>query len=196
MKSTKASTLDSSKIFVKLTNNNKTKTPTVLCAVITPQNDKANTNQADINATTTNKPSSLPSALLHLNSIKSHCWNLTTAGAMIANDINSEFASLQDEHTEVSHQCRCYSNQCSNKPLTTPTSKPMEPNVHNELILMMKEMQSEMNQQFQDMQQKQFNWFTNCLTTLSSTVVSNKESLQKIESNLNNVTRTISKFKY
>eukprot|EP00957_Ditylum_brightwellii_P130613 9964200-Ditylum_brightwellii.AAC.1 len=57
-------------------------------------------------------------------------------------------------------------------------------------------MQSEMNQQFQDMYQRQFNCFTSCLTTLSSTVVSNKESSQKTESNLDNVTCTVSKFEY
>eukprot|EP00957_Ditylum_brightwellii_P123697 9430354-Ditylum_brightwellii.AAC.1 len=57
-------------------------------------------------------------------------------------------------------------------------------------------MQSEMNQQFQDMHQRQFNCFTNCLTTLSSNVISNKESLQKTKSNLDNMTRTVSKFEY
>eukprot|EP00957_Ditylum_brightwellii_P209681 15362777-Ditylum_brightwellii.AAC.1 len=196
MKSTKVSTPDSSKNCVKLTNENKTKTLTVMCTVITPQTDKANTNQADINNTTTNKPSSLPSALHRTNSIKSHCLNSATAGAMIANDINYESASLQDEDTEVSSSCKCDSNQSSNKPLTTPTSKPAEPSARDELILMMKEMQSEMNQQFQDMHQRQFNCFTSCLTTLSFTVVSNKEFLQKIKSNLSNMTYTFSKFKY
>eukprot|EP00957_Ditylum_brightwellii_P087606 6669284-Ditylum_brightwellii.AAC.1 len=98
-KSTKASTPDSSKNFVKLTDENKTKTPTVLCTVIMPQTDKAYKNQADIDAATPNKPSSLPSVSCRMNSIESHQSNLTTAGAMIANDINSELSSLQEEHT-------------------------------------------------------------------------------------------------
>eukprot|EP00957_Ditylum_brightwellii_P036821 2788605-Ditylum_brightwellii.AAC.1 len=100
-KSTKASTPDSSKNFAKSTAENKTKKPAILYTAITPQTDKANTNQADINTTTTNKPSSLPSALHCTNSIKSHHLNSTTAGAMIARSINSELPFPQDKHNEV-----------------------------------------------------------------------------------------------
>eukprot|EP00957_Ditylum_brightwellii_P088314 6727327-Ditylum_brightwellii.AAC.1 len=63
----KESTLDSSKIVPKLTNKNKTKAPILLCTIITPQTDKASSNQANIKAITTKKPLNLPSKSYKLN---------------------------------------------------------------------------------------------------------------------------------
>eukprot|EP00957_Ditylum_brightwellii_P022366 1687236-Ditylum_brightwellii.AAC.1 len=57
-------------------------------------------------------------------------------------------------------------------------------------------MQSDMDNNFKAMKQRHFNYFNNCLLTLSSTVISNQECLQKIKSNLNNVSHIISKFDY
>eukprot|EP00957_Ditylum_brightwellii_P089915 6847713-Ditylum_brightwellii.AAC.1 len=87
--STKASTPDFSTNVAKLTNKNKNNTPSLLSTVITPQNDKANTKQADINLIAINKPSSLPSTLLCMKPIASQCSIQTTTGAMIVSDINS-----------------------------------------------------------------------------------------------------------
>eukprot|EP00957_Ditylum_brightwellii_P043689 3312356-Ditylum_brightwellii.AAC.1 len=57
-------------------------------------------------------------------------------------------------------------------------------------------MQFDKDNNFQARQQKNLNYFNSCLSTLSSTVFSNKESLKKIESNLNIVTQTVSKFRH
>eukprot|EP00957_Ditylum_brightwellii_P211810 15366627-Ditylum_brightwellii.AAC.1 len=46
------------------------------------------------------------------------------------------------------------------------------------------------------MHEKQFNYLANYMTKLSSTVISNKESLQKIESDLDTKSYNISKFDY
>eukprot|EP00957_Ditylum_brightwellii_P186037 14164187-Ditylum_brightwellii.AAC.1 len=100
LESTKASTPDSSKNCAKLTSKNKHNTPALLSTVITPQKDKANTKQADINSTTINTPSSLPSTLHRTNPIVSQHLNLTTTGAMIASNINTELSLSQDEHTQ------------------------------------------------------------------------------------------------
>eukprot|EP00957_Ditylum_brightwellii_P035367 2682027-Ditylum_brightwellii.AAC.1 len=51
-----------------------------------------------------------------------------------------------------------------------------------------------MDNDFQARQQKNLNYFNSCLSTLISTAFSNKESLKKIEPNLNIVTQTVSKF--
>eukprot|EP00957_Ditylum_brightwellii_P044453 3372866-Ditylum_brightwellii.AAC.1 len=72
----------------------------------------------------------------------------------------------------------------------------MEPNIHDELILMIHKLQSDMDNNFKAMQQGHFNYFNNCLSTLSSTAVSNKESFQKIESTLDNMSNTVSNFDY
>eukprot|EP00957_Ditylum_brightwellii_P120939 9223729-Ditylum_brightwellii.AAC.1 len=73
-----------------------------------------------------------------------------------------------------------------------PTSKHTEPNVCDDFILMMQKMHSDMDNGFKERQQKHLNYFNNCLSTLSSTVVSNKEFLQKIESNLDTMSHNIS----
>eukprot|EP00957_Ditylum_brightwellii_P072012 5473436-Ditylum_brightwellii.AAC.1 len=57
-------------------------------------------------------------------------------------------------------------------------------------------MQFDMDNNFQARQQKNLNYFNSCLSSISSTVFSNEESLKKIESNLNTVTQTIPKFKH
>eukprot|EP00957_Ditylum_brightwellii_P167738 12769681-Ditylum_brightwellii.AAC.1 len=62
--STKVSTPDSSMTYTKSTDKNKNNTSALLSNVITPQNDKENTKQADMNSTLINKPSNLPDALL------------------------------------------------------------------------------------------------------------------------------------
>eukprot|EP00957_Ditylum_brightwellii_P125624 9575327-Ditylum_brightwellii.AAC.1 len=54
-------------------------------------------------------------------------------------------------------------------------------------------MQEDLNQDIQDMQQRQANILNCYLSKLSTTVVSNTESLKKIKSNLNVMTQTISK---
>eukprot|EP00957_Ditylum_brightwellii_P111974 8539142-Ditylum_brightwellii.AAC.1 len=115
---------------------------------------------------------------------------------MIASDINSELPFSQDEHTEVLFPGKSNSTQSSNTPLTMPTNQPTEPKVCNEPILMMQKMQSDMDTDFKERQQKHLNYFNNSPSTLSSTVVSNKESLQKIESKLNTMSHNISKFDY
>eukprot|EP00957_Ditylum_brightwellii_P141020 10743265-Ditylum_brightwellii.AAC.1 len=112
---------------------------------------------------------------------------------MIASNINSESPLPQDEHTQVLSPGKSYSPQSSNTPLTLPTSKPAELNVLDELILMMLKMQTGIDNNFKERQQKHIDYFTSYLITLSSNVVSNKESLQKIKSNFNVVTQTISK---
>eukprot|EP00957_Ditylum_brightwellii_P146102 11124147-Ditylum_brightwellii.AAC.1 len=48
---------DSSMNYAKLTNKNKNNTPSLFYTVITPQNDKENTKQTDINSTLIYKPS-------------------------------------------------------------------------------------------------------------------------------------------
>eukprot|EP00957_Ditylum_brightwellii_P104433 7954777-Ditylum_brightwellii.AAC.1 len=53
-----------------------------------------------------------------------------------------------------------------------------------------------MNQRFQDMHEEKFDYFTNCMKTLSSTVISNEESLQKTESKIDKMSCNISKFNY
>eukprot|EP00957_Ditylum_brightwellii_P126276 9627248-Ditylum_brightwellii.AAC.1 len=53
-----------------------------------------------------------------------------------------------------------------------------------------------MDNDFQARQQKNLNYFNSCLSTFSSTVFSNEESLKKIESNLNIMTQTVSKFNH
>eukprot|EP00957_Ditylum_brightwellii_P022764 1716806-Ditylum_brightwellii.AAC.1 len=88
----KTSTSDSSKIFAKSPADNKTKSPVLLSTVITPQNDKANTKQADTNSTTINTPLVLPSALHRTNPIALQRSNSTTTGAMIACNISSELS--------------------------------------------------------------------------------------------------------
>eukprot|EP00957_Ditylum_brightwellii_P176174 13414468-Ditylum_brightwellii.AAC.1 len=72
----------------------------------------------------------------------------------------------------------------------------MEPNVCDELILMMQKMKFDFDNNFQSRQQKNLNYFNSCISILSSTVFSNEESLKKIKSNLNIMTQTISKFKH
>eukprot|EP00957_Ditylum_brightwellii_P120417 9187939-Ditylum_brightwellii.AAC.1 len=52
-----------------------------------------------------------------------------------------------------------------------------------------------MDNEFQARQQKNLNYFNNCLSTLSSTVFSNEESLKKTELKLDDVTQNISKLK-
>eukprot|EP00957_Ditylum_brightwellii_P002123 163676-Ditylum_brightwellii.AAC.1 len=153
--STKASTPDSSKNFAKSTSKNKNNTPALLRTVITPQNDKENTKQAEINSTTINKPLRLPSTLHRMIPIASQRSNLTTTGAMIASNINSEFSLSQDEHTQVSASDKINSKESSNQPLTTPTSKHMASTVRNELHLMMSKMQEDLNQDIQDIQDMQ-----------------------------------------
>eukprot|EP00957_Ditylum_brightwellii_P032666 2476632-Ditylum_brightwellii.AAC.1 len=98
--STKAFTYNSSKNFAKSTSKSKNNKPALLSTVITPQTDKANAKQADINSTMINKPSSLPSAPHRMNPSASQCSNLTTTGAMIASNINAELPLSQDEHTQ------------------------------------------------------------------------------------------------
>eukprot|EP00957_Ditylum_brightwellii_P090886 6920436-Ditylum_brightwellii.AAC.1 len=98
--STKASTPDSSKNVAKFISKNKDITPALLSTVITSQNAKVNAKQADINSTTINAPLILPSASYHTNPIVSQCLNITTTGAMIASDINSELPLSQDKLTQ------------------------------------------------------------------------------------------------
>eukprot|EP00957_Ditylum_brightwellii_P137648 10493086-Ditylum_brightwellii.AAC.1 len=121
--STKASTPDSSKNFAKLTNKNRNNTPALLCTVITPQDDKENTKQADIKSTTINKPSNLPSELLRTTLVASQRSNLTTTGAMISCNINSELLLSQDGHTQVLAPEKSNSKQSSNKPSTKATNE-------------------------------------------------------------------------
>eukprot|EP00957_Ditylum_brightwellii_P113727 8670947-Ditylum_brightwellii.AAC.1 len=165
LESTKASTPDSSKNYTKSTNKNRSNTSVLSCTVIAPQNDKENTKQSDINSTTINKPSNLPSKLLH-------------------------------EHSQVSASDKSDLKQSGNKSLTMPTSEPTEPNVRDEHILMMHKMQFDMDNNFKVRQQKHLDFFNSCLSTLSSTVVLNEESLKKLESNLNIMTQTVSKFEH
>eukprot|EP00957_Ditylum_brightwellii_P004199 319769-Ditylum_brightwellii.AAC.1 len=54
-------------------------------------------------------------------------------------------------------------------------------------------MQEDLNQDIQDMQQRQANRFNGYLSKLSTTVVANTESLEKIKFNLDVVTQTVSK---
>eukprot|EP00957_Ditylum_brightwellii_P117140 8933822-Ditylum_brightwellii.AAC.1 len=90
LESTKATTPDCSKNFVNSTCKNKNNTPALISTIITPQNDKANSKQADINSNTINKPLSLPNASHRMKPIASQCSILTTTGAMIASSINSK----------------------------------------------------------------------------------------------------------
>eukprot|EP00957_Ditylum_brightwellii_P106607 8133100-Ditylum_brightwellii.AAC.1 len=57
-------------------------------------------------------------------------------------------------------------------------------------------MQTDIDNNFKERQQKHINYFTSCLSTLSSTVISNKESLQKVKSKLDIMTHIVSKLKY
>eukprot|EP00957_Ditylum_brightwellii_P007086 537739-Ditylum_brightwellii.AAC.1 len=130
--STKAFTPDSSKNFVKSTGKNKNNTPALLSTIIIPQNDRANTKQADINSTSINKPSILLSTLHCVNSIASQHSNQTTTGAIIASNIPSKLPLSQDEHTQVSASDKSNSRQSSNKPLNMPTSKSTQSNLQTE----------------------------------------------------------------
>eukprot|EP00957_Ditylum_brightwellii_P139805 10652833-Ditylum_brightwellii.AAC.2 len=121
--STKVSTPDSSKNFAKSTNKNGNNTPALSCTVITPQNDKENTRQADINSTSINKPLNLPSESLHMTPIASQRSNSTTTGVMISCNTNSGLPLSQEEHTQVSVSEQSDSKQSSNKPSTKPTNK-------------------------------------------------------------------------
>eukprot|EP00957_Ditylum_brightwellii_P188963 14384645-Ditylum_brightwellii.AAC.1 len=60
----------------------------------------------------------------------------------------------------------------------------MASTVRNILILMTNKLQEDLNQDIQDMQQRQAIGLNGYLSKLSATVVSNTESLEKIESNL------------
>eukprot|EP00957_Ditylum_brightwellii_P100550 7664336-Ditylum_brightwellii.AAC.1 len=115
---------------------------------------------------------------------------------MIASNIHSELPLPQDDHTQVLSSSKSNSTQSSNTPSITPTSKPIASEVHNELILMMQELQSDMDNNFKERQQKHLDYFNNCLSPLSSTVISNKDSLQKIKSKLNTMSHNVSKFNY
>eukprot|EP00957_Ditylum_brightwellii_P000864 68616-Ditylum_brightwellii.AAC.1 len=148
----KGITLDSSKNFAKSTGNNRNNTLALLSTVITPQNDRENTKQADINSTTINKPSNLSSVLLCRTSIAAQRSNLTTTGAMIARDINSELHSSQIEQTQVSASVKSDSKQSSSRLLTTPTSKPAASAVHDELLLIMQKMENDLKQEIQNLQ--------------------------------------------
>eukprot|EP00957_Ditylum_brightwellii_P131725 10046363-Ditylum_brightwellii.AAC.1 len=56
-------------------------------------------------------------------------------------------------------QTKAILKKSSKRPLTTPTSKPTEPHVPDELILMMQKMQFDMDNDFQARQQKNLNYF-------------------------------------
>eukprot|EP00957_Ditylum_brightwellii_P064143 4866711-Ditylum_brightwellii.AAC.1 len=66
--------------YAKSTNKNKNNTPALLCPVITPQNDKENKKQADIDSTPINKPLNLPRELLHTTPVASQHSNSPTTG--------------------------------------------------------------------------------------------------------------------
>eukprot|EP00957_Ditylum_brightwellii_P104518 7963708-Ditylum_brightwellii.AAC.1 len=74
-----------------------------------------------------------------------------------------------------------------------PTSKHTAYKVQEELILMMDTMRSSMTTQLQELQEEKILPITEYITKISSTVLSNEESLQKIRYNLNTLTQTISK---
>eukprot|EP00957_Ditylum_brightwellii_P125617 9574706-Ditylum_brightwellii.AAC.1 len=57
-------------------------------------------------------------------------------------------------------------------------------------------MQFDMGNDFRARQQKNLNYFISCLSTLSSTVFPNEDSLKKIKSNINIVTQTVSKLEH
>eukprot|EP00957_Ditylum_brightwellii_P208859 15359277-Ditylum_brightwellii.AAC.1 len=112
---------------------------------------------------------------------------------MITNDINSVSHSSQDEHTQVSASNKSDSKQSSNKPLTMPTSKPTSSTVCNELILMMDEMRSNMTKRLQELKEEEIMPIAEYISKISTMVYTNEESLQKIKSNLDVVTQTVSK---
>eukprot|EP00957_Ditylum_brightwellii_P061396 4660381-Ditylum_brightwellii.AAC.1 len=57
----------------------------------------------------------------------------------------------------------------------------------------MQKFQTDMHNDFQARQQKNLDYFNSCLSTLSSTVISNADSLKKTESKLDVATQNISK---
>eukprot|EP00957_Ditylum_brightwellii_P101114 7705584-Ditylum_brightwellii.AAC.1 len=57
-------------------------------------------------------------------------------------------------------------------------------------------MQSDVDNDFKERQQKHLDYFNSYPSTLSSTVISNKESLQKIKCKLDTMSHSISKFDY
>eukprot|EP00957_Ditylum_brightwellii_P002308 177840-Ditylum_brightwellii.AAC.1 len=117
---------------------------------------------------------------------------------MITFNINSELPSSKDEHTKVSASNKSDSKQSSNRPSTTPTGEPPASAVHDELLLMMQKMENSLKRDTQDIQerqQRQAHRLTDYISELSTKVISNTESLKKVESNLNVVTQTVSKFK-
>eukprot|EP00957_Ditylum_brightwellii_P184924 14084028-Ditylum_brightwellii.AAC.1 len=92
LKPTKTSTPDPSKIFIKLTNKDKTKAHMLLCIVITPQTNKAYSNQADIKDNTTEKPPIIPNKYHKSTSKESHLLISMTTDTAVKNDTNSETA--------------------------------------------------------------------------------------------------------
>eukprot|EP00957_Ditylum_brightwellii_P018115 1364305-Ditylum_brightwellii.AAC.2 len=57
-------------------------------------------------------------------------------------------------------------------------------------------MKTDIDNDFKERQQKHIDYFTSCLSTLSSTVVSNKEPLQKVKPKLDTMAHTVSKLDY
>eukprot|EP00957_Ditylum_brightwellii_P105586 8049956-Ditylum_brightwellii.AAC.1 len=112
---------------------------------------------------------------------------------MITCNIKSELPLSEDEHTQVSASETSGIKQSGNKPLTAPTDKPLASAVRDKLILMMQKIENNLKQDIQDIQESQksqANKFTGYISELSTKVISNTESLQKIKSNLNSVTQT------
>eukprot|EP00957_Ditylum_brightwellii_P175570 13367822-Ditylum_brightwellii.AAC.1 len=130
--------------YAKSTNKNKNNTPALLRTAITPQNDKENTKHADIQSTTINNLSNLPSALLRTTPVASQHSNSATKGDMITCDINSELPSSEDKHTQVSTSNNNNSKQSSKRSSTMPTNKPPASAVRDELLLMMQKMKNNM----------------------------------------------------
>eukprot|EP00957_Ditylum_brightwellii_P161768 12316721-Ditylum_brightwellii.AAC.1 len=124
------------------------------------------------------------------------CSNLTTTGAIIASDINSELPLSQDENAQISSPSKSNTTQSSNTPSTTPTSKPMASNVRDELHMMLSNLKDNMKQQLQELKEEEIMLFAEFMTKISTTVYSNKESLKKVESKLDTMTHTVSKLDY
>eukprot|EP00957_Ditylum_brightwellii_P079514 6045868-Ditylum_brightwellii.AAC.1 len=195
-KCTKVSTPDSSKILTKLPNKDKTKANMLLCTVITPQNDKAYSNQANIKATTTNTSLIIPIKPCKWNPKESHILVSSITGTTIANDINSEMASPTDEHTVVSNKNNTLNSTSTSKTLTEPTHAPMSSKTKSNLKTMMIQMMTYMDLHFTALENKQMPTFSSSMSKADSKNENNQDSIKKIESNLNNMSHTIFKVEH
>eukprot|EP00957_Ditylum_brightwellii_P182810 13924601-Ditylum_brightwellii.AAC.1 len=74
-----------------------------------------------------------------------------------------------------------------------PTSKPSASTVCNKLLLMMDILKANMTKRLQELKEEEIIPLADFMTNISTTAISNEESLQKVKSNLNAATQNISK---